>query len=93
MGKPKEGGEETRVSGTKIEAELQRICPNMYAINKNLQQGLWSEHWTAAASTEPWDTYNLACIEDRQKEFLEEHKILAIDTENQGVIVCIGTVG
>ena len=64
----------------------------MYAINKKLQKGLWVEHWTATYSSNPWDKYNLACMEERLEECHEENKILAIDTENQGVIVCIGTV-
>ena len=58
-----------------------------------LQQGLWAEHWTATDSNNPWDKYNLVCVEERLEECLEENKILAIDTESQDVIVCIGTVG
>jgi hypothetical protein len=65
----------------------------MYTINKKLQQGLCAEHCAAADNTDPLDTCNLSCIEVRLEEYLEEHKILAINTENQGVIVCVGTVG
>ena len=59
---------------------------------RKLHQGLWAEHWTATDRNNQWDKYNMACMEDRLEECLKQNKILAIDKENQGVIICIDTV-
>ena len=43
------------VTRANVKAELQWVCPNMYAINKKLQQGLWAEHGTATNSNNHWE--------------------------------------